>query len=92
MRAGRFRPAVKRQLHDGCRFAFAANVELDNLAEPEASDYLERRGVPTEQRDAVLHFTRGYPLALSLAAGLVGLLVPGLSEKRRDDAAPPGDR
>ncbi len=42
-------------------------IELANLSEEEALDYLARRNVPEPRRDAALRFTRGYPLALSLA-------------------------
>lgn len=43
-------------------------IQLDNLSEADAAEYLARRAIPSEQRAAVLRFTRGYPLALSLAA------------------------
>lgn len=43
-------------------------VQLGNLSEAEASDYLERRNISPAQRAGVLRFTRCYPLALSLAA------------------------
>src|SRR5262249_36766682 len=42
-------------------------LQLGNLSEAEASDYLQRRNVAPEQREAVLRFTHGYPLALALA-------------------------
>jgi DNA-binding SARP family transcriptional activator len=60
-------------------------VQLGNLSEAEAADYLARRSVPTDQHAAVLRFTRGYPLALSLAAEVL-LQRPGSSF---DSAASP---
>jgi predicted ATPase/DNA-binding SARP family transcriptional activator len=42
-------------------------VELANLTEEEALDYLARRNVPETRRQAAQRFTRGYPLGLSLA-------------------------
>lgn len=47
------------------------NIQLGNLSEAEAADYLQRRNIPSEQRPAVLRFTHGYPLALSLAVELL---------------------
>ncbi|MFN8549205.1 MAG: ATP-binding protein [Candidatus Eisenbacteria bacterium] len=41
---------------------------LRNLSPEESLAYLTRREFPTEQRDAVIHFTHGHPLALSLVA------------------------
>ena len=43
-------------------------VALRNLSPEESLAYLTRREFPTEQRDAVIHFTHGHPLALSLVA------------------------
>lgn len=43
-------------------------VALRNLSPNDARDYLHRRGVPPEQHEAVLGFTHGHPLALSLVA------------------------
>jgi hypothetical protein len=56
----------------------ARSVRLDNLSDADAVDYLERRQVPERQREAVLRFTRGFPLALSLAAEVL-LQRPGAS-------------
>jgi hypothetical protein len=42
------------------------SVHLTNFGEDEARDYLTRRNVPPEKHDAILDFTRGHPLALSL--------------------------
>lgn len=41
---------------------------LRNLSNAESRDYLQRRRVPTDQHDAVLSFTHGHALALSLVA------------------------
>jgi hypothetical protein len=41
---------------------------LRNLHPEESRDYLSRREVPPEQHQAILDFTYGYPLALSLIA------------------------
>jgi DNA-binding SARP family transcriptional activator len=60
-------------------------IQLGNLSEAEAANYLERRHVPAEQRKDVLNFTRGYPLALSLAAEVL-LQRPG---SRFEGAASP---
>jgi DNA-binding SARP family transcriptional activator len=53
-------------------------LQLDNLNPPEAREYLQRRNVPAERCEGVLRFTRGYPLALSLAAEVL-LQRPGAS-------------
>ena len=45
-------------------------VALDNLQIEESQAYLPARGVPAEQHAALLAFTRGHPLALSLVAEL----------------------
>jgi DNA-binding SARP family transcriptional activator len=64
--AGRNPPAAAWRVDPGWQ-EMTRVVGLGNLSEAEAADYLERRHIPPEQRDAVLRFTRGYPLALSLA-------------------------
>ncbi|HEX6291556.1 MAG TPA: AAA family ATPase [Herpetosiphonaceae bacterium] len=43
-------------------------LPLRNLSPDESQRYLMRRAVPTDQHDAVLSFTHGHPLALSLVA------------------------
>ncbi|MDR7274511.1 AAA family ATPase [Catenuloplanes atrovinosus] len=48
----------------------ATSRELGDLSAEEAARLLEVRGVPAESRAAVLSFTGGHPLALSLAATL----------------------
>jgi len=43
-------------------------LPLRNLSPDESRQYLALRGVPDDQRQAVLSFTHGHPLALSLVA------------------------
>lgn len=45
-------------------------LSLRNLAPEESRTFLRQRAVPTEQHRAVLDFTHGHPLALSLVADL----------------------
>jgi hypothetical protein len=45
-------------------------VALEELSPDESRDYLTRRGVPESQQPAVLSFTHGHALALSLVADL----------------------
>jgi RecA/RadA recombinase len=44
------------------------SLPLRNLSPDESREYLNRRTVPSDQLPAVLRFTRGHPLALSLVA------------------------
>ncbi len=46
------------------------DVPLHNLDDSESYDYLTRRHVPDGQHSAILNFTHGHPLALSLIADL----------------------
>lgn len=48
----------------------ARTLSLRNLSPRESRAYLDRREVPAEQHQAVLDFTHGHPLALSLIADL----------------------
>lgn len=43
-------------------------VSLRNLSPKESRAYLTRRQIPAEQHQAILNFTHGHPLALSLVA------------------------
>jgi hypothetical protein len=43
-------------------------IALRNLSPDESRAYLDKRAVPAPQHDAVLDFTHGHPLALSLVA------------------------
>ena len=45
-------------------------IPLRNLSPQESRDYLTRREAPPEQHQAVLDFTHGHPLALSLVADM----------------------
>jgi DNA-binding SARP family transcriptional activator len=65
--AGRGQPAAGWRVDPGWQ-EITRTLQLGNLSEADARDYLQRREIPDEQSDAVLRFTRGYPLALSLAA------------------------
>jgi hypothetical protein len=82
--AGRNPPSAGWRVDPGWQEITHA-IQLDNLSVAEASDYLQRRNVPAEQRDAVLRFTHCYPLALSLAVEVL-IQRPGISF---DDAAAP---
>jgi hypothetical protein len=64
--AGRNPPSAGWRIDPGWQ-EIAHSIQLGNLSEAEAAAYLERRNIAPEQRDDVLRFTRGYPLALSLA-------------------------
>ena len=43
-------------------------LPLRNLTPEETRDYLSRRNIPEDQQEAVIRFTHGHPLALSLIA------------------------
>lgn len=75
--AGRNGPSTGWRVDPGWQEITRA-IPLDNLSKTEALDYLRRRGIPDGQHDAVLRFTHGYPLALSLAAEVL-LQRPGSS-------------
>ena len=82
--AGRNPPSAGWRVDPGWQEITHA-IQLANLSVAEASDYLQRRNVPPEQRDAVLRFTHCYPLALSLAVEVL-IQRPGISF---EDAAAP---
>ena len=65
--AGREPPSVA-WLADAGWQAFIRHVPLRNLSPDESRTYLRQRSVPDEQHPAVLGFTHGFPLALSLVA------------------------
>lgn len=46
-------------------------VSLRNLRPEESRDFLSRRGIPPSQHQALLDFTHGHPLALSLVADVL---------------------
>lgn len=51
--------------------AVIRSVPLRNLSPQESRSYLDQRNVPHEQHQAVLDFTHGHPLALSLVADVI---------------------
>lgn len=65
--AGR-EPPAKEWLRDPGWQTLLRVISLRNLAPEEGRDYLERRKIPESQISAVLDFTHGHPLALSLVA------------------------
>jgi hypothetical protein len=67
--AGREPPSPAWRSDPGWQTLFQA-LPLRNLSRNEAEAYLERREVPPGQQHAVLDFTHGHPLALSLVADL----------------------
>ncbi|MCC7160943.1 MAG: AAA family ATPase [Anaerolineae bacterium] len=65
--AGR-EPPAKEWLSDPGWQTLLRVISLRNLAPEEGRDYLKRRNIPDSQIAAVLDFTHGHPLALSLVA------------------------
>jgi energy-coupling factor transporter ATP-binding protein EcfA2 len=67
--AGRDRPGLGWRADPGWR-ELLVRLPLDNLAAEESRELLRRRGVPEDQLQEALTFTRGHPLALALIADL----------------------
>ena len=65
--AGRQPPAPAWRADPGWQ-ALAHVISLRNLSPDESRDYLAKQQIPVEQHEAVLDFTHGHPLALSLVA------------------------
>lgn len=65
--AGRNAPASPWRSDPGLQSVLRV-LPLRNLSPNESRDYLLKCEVPTDQHDAVLDFTHGHPLALSLVA------------------------
>lgn len=65
--AGRNPPAKAWRQDSGWQSLLRV-VSLRNLNRDESLSFLEKRSVPAEQRQAVLDFTHGHPLALALLA------------------------
>jgi DNA-binding SARP family transcriptional activator len=65
--AGRNPPSAGWRVDPGWQ-ELTHTVVLSNLSDVDAKDYLRRRAIPDDRWDAVLRFTHGYPLALSLAS------------------------
>lgn len=61
-------PPAKTWLSDSGWRSLLRVMSLRNLSPHESLNLLEKRGVPHEQRSAVLDFTHGHPLALALVA------------------------
>ncbi|MBI3915060.1 MAG: AAA family ATPase [Chloroflexi bacterium] len=67
--AGRNPPSLEWKADPGWEIFFRT-IALRNLSPIESRAYLDKRGVPRGQHPAVLQFTHGFPLALSLVAEL----------------------
>lgn len=67
--AGRYPPSRAWRVHSGWQ-RLVRTLSLRNLTPEESRAYLRRRAVPAAQHAAVLSFTNGHPLALSLVADL----------------------
>ncbi len=74
---------------------FLRQISLRNLSPDESRLLLTYRDIPTAQQDAILEFTHGYPLALSLMSDLIVQRAAGgeagESEGVRPDAEPSPD-
>ncbi len=68
--AGRHPPSLIWRTDPGWQ-TIITSLPLRNLKPDESRTYLARREVPTEQHQAILNFTHGHPLALSLVADLL---------------------
>jgi hypothetical protein len=78
--AGRYAPSLVWRTDPGWQ-TMITSLPLRNLKPGESRVYLTRRKVPIEQHQAILNFTHGHPLALSLVADLLA--------QRRDIAFKP---
>jgi RecA/RadA recombinase len=65
--AGRYPPGAAWRTDIGWQ-TLAHSLALRNLSPDDGQDYLQRRAVPADQIKAVLDFTHGHPLALTLVA------------------------
>lgn len=65
--AGRNPPTLAWRTDPGWQILMRV-ISLRNLAPMESEDYLARRRIPVDQHQAILNFTHGHPLALSLVA------------------------
>jgi hypothetical protein len=68
--AGRNPPSATWRGESGWE-SFLRVVPLRNLSPVESHFYLTQRKIPAEQQPAVLEFTHGHPLALSLVADVI---------------------
>lgn len=67
--AGRNSPSTAWQADPGWQ-TLVRVIALRNFGPEESRDYLQRRKVPADQHKAILSFTHGHPLALSLVGEL----------------------
>jgi hypothetical protein len=67
--AGRQPPSPGWHIDSGWQ-SLLKTLPLRNLSPEESRGYLQGRNVPDDQHEAVLNFTHGHPLALSLVADL----------------------
>ncbi|MFQ5419528.1 MAG: ATP-binding protein, partial [Anaerolineae bacterium] len=65
--AGRRPPSLRWRSNPGWQQLMRV-LPLQNLSDEESRAFLMRRRVPAREHSAVLHFTHGHPLALSLVA------------------------
>ncbi len=75
--AGRNPPSPQWRADPGWQ-AFSRTLALRNLSPDEGRTFLKQREVPAEQYQAILDFTHGHPLALSLVADVYAQR-PGVS-------------
>ncbi len=68
--AGRHPPSADWRADPGWQ-ELTRSVQLTNFDQSEARDYLTRRNVPADRHASILRFTRGHPLALSLAVEIL---------------------
>jgi hypothetical protein len=68
--AGRQPPSIAWRTDPGWQ-SMMRILPLRNLSPAESRSYLQRRRVPDEQHEAVLNFTHGHALALSLVADVL---------------------
>jgi hypothetical protein len=61
------------------------SLSLRNLRPEESRDYLRRRGIPESQHGAVLEFTHGHPLALSLVVDVMDKEPLGFQPEKSPD-------
>ena len=65
--AGRNPPSLRWRTDPGWQ-QFMRVLPIKNLSQEESRAFLMRRQIPARQHDAILNFTHGHPLALSLVA------------------------
>lgn len=68
--AGRHPPSLRWRSDPGWQELMHV-IQLKNLSSEESRALLVRRQVPARQHEAILHFTHGHPLALSLVSDVI---------------------